>query len=513
MVSFVQTLYQTLYSGDGKATWVERVIARIKENSWVAAAVALGAGVLALVKYAEAIKELVGPLFTNRAEAARRTLAGLHLEFTTDAFVQSAEKGDRHAVKAFLAAGIDPNKRDRGHDNALSHAVRIGDVHMVRALLRAGADMSVKDRDEWTALDRAVEGIDEIMRLLLKRDPSAELLDHAFVMAAKYGNKEMLALLKEHGANVEKVGSKAITDAARFCRTPEQSCENVTYLLTLRIDPNSRDKDGRTALHEAASNSQLVRVLLENGADVHAKVNDDDHFGGSTPLLIASGRGCLEAVEVLLDAGSDIRVQNKRGETALIVTLQASNEQTVEAEIVDVLLRAGADVNAKDHHGMTALMCASQDRRIAIVQNLLNNLADVNAQNNEGFTVLMMSSSGIQEETVKFLLEHGANINLANDEGQTALMLAVEHRNGLDTVEILLDKNADVNASDATGKTALMYAAENGRPQMIRALLEYGAQVDKRERDGRTALQIAEEHSDAKLKREMVRVLNAAGAK
>jgi len=511
--TLAQTLTQTSYPPDGKGTLVERTIAHIRENPWVAAAVALGTTVIALVRYAEAIKKLVGPLFTNRAEAARVTLARLSLEFTSDAFVQSAERGDRHAVEAFLAAGIDPNKRDRRDNTALSHPVRRGDVPMVRALLKAGADMSTKDSNRWTALDCAVVGGKPVMDLLLTKVPKAELVDHAFVTAAMYGNGEILKLLVEHGANVKEVGSKALTEAARFC-PEDKRCENLTYLLQLGVDPNFRDKEGFTPLHGAAltNSTGSLRVLLDHGADVNARVDHQDDLGDSTALLIAAGQGMREAVEILLNAGSDVRARNKHGQTALIKAIRAPHAELENAGIVDVLLQTGADINAMDDAGRTALIWAAETDKLSIVHNLLNRGADVNVQDNEGYTALMALSSRQEPEIAKILLDRGADINVGDRDGQTALMFAAKWGRP-SIVQLLLDNKADVNACDATGKTPLMCAAENGNSRTIRTLLERGAHVNKKERDGRTALQFAEDYSDAYRKAEMVRVLKAAGAK
>jgi len=510
----MQALAQASHATGGKGTWVERMIAHIRENPWVAAAIALATSIVAVVGYAEKIKDLLAPLFINRKEAARVTLARLSLEFTSDAFVQSAERADIHAVEAFLEAGIDCNRRNRAGDNALSFAVRRGDTRMVRALLKAGADISTKDRELWTALDRAVVGGKGVMDLLLATDPKPELIDSGFVHAAMYGTTEMLRGLAKHGANVKQVGPKALTMAARFCREEKRQCENIAYLLERGIDPNSRDEEGCTPLHSVAlyGAPSSLRVLLDHGADVNARVGHQYYLGGSTALLIAAGQGSREAVEILLARGAEIGVRDKHGSTAMILAIRASHEEQVDAEIVEVLLRAGAVIDARDDAGRTALVWAVQTGRLLIMRNLLDLEADVNLHDNQGCTALMASSSE-KPEMAKILLERGADIKAADHEGRTALMFAAEWGR-LAIVQLFLDNRADVNACDATGKTALMYAAERGNPNTIRVLLERGAQVNKKERDGRTALQFAEDYdSDGKIKAEMVRVLTAAGAK
>ncbi len=242
---------QTLAPTD-KGTWLTRMIAQIRENPWVVGVIAIAGVVLAVARFAKEIKELFRFLFSNSKEAARLKLARLSLDYTADSFVQSAQRGDIHAVEAYLAAGIDPNQRNHLDYTALRHAVERSDTRMVRSLLRAGADVAVINQSR-TALDCGVDGSAEVMRLLLAKAPRADIVDSAFVTAAAYGNTEILSLLKEYGANVTKVGQQALTLAARLCHDPERLCKNVSYLLELGIDPNSRDEDGYTPLHGAVS--------------------------------------------------------------------------------------------------------------------------------------------------------------------------------------------------------------------------------------------------------------------
>jgi len=82
--------------------------------------------------------------------------------------------------------------------------------------------------------------------------------------------------------------------------------EVVKLLLEHGADPNVKNRDGKTPLHNAASEGHLevVKLLLERGADPNVK--DDD---GNTPLHNAAWRGHLEVVKLLLEHGADPNVQ------------------------------------------------------------------------------------------------------------------------------------------------------------------------------------------------------------
>ena len=77
-----------------------------------------------------------------------------------------------------------------------------------------------------------------------------------------------------------------------------------------------RDKYANTALHLASSRGHLdiVRLLLTEGADITIADND-----GMTALHWASSRGHLDIVRLLLTEGADITIADNNGRTALIL--------------------------------------------------------------------------------------------------------------------------------------------------------------------------------------------------
>uniref|UniRef100_A0A3Q1ENE4 Ankyrin repeat domain 53 n=1 Tax=Acanthochromis polyacanthus TaxID=80966 RepID=A0A3Q1ENE4_9TELE len=76
---------------------------------------------------------------------------------------------------------------------------------------------------------------------------------------------------------------------------------------------NSRDSKGRLPLHmvltsKSSDTSACLRYLVEHKADVNA-TNDS----GQTPLHLAASEGLLDCVEILVEAGADVLVQDNIG--------------------------------------------------------------------------------------------------------------------------------------------------------------------------------------------------------
>jgi uncharacterized protein len=144
----------------------------------------------------------------------------------------------------------------------------------------------------------------------------------------------------------------------------------VRDLLNQKEDVNKAQGDGMTALHWAASNDDLemVQLLLNAGANVKAETR----LGAVTPLFMACKSGNASIIEALLKAGASASAPDAHGTTPLMMAAAAGG-----AEAVKVLLEHGADANAKEtSHGQTALMFAAAFNRGAAIKVLMAHGAD-----------------------------------------------------------------------------------------------------------------------------------------
>lgn len=282
-----------------KSTRVSAIIQQIKNHPTVIALIFFGTVVISLSTFTDAAKHLIGVITPDPGyspETARTELIRLSLPYTADAFIEAARQGDMHAVKVFLAAGMDPNATN-GTTDALTEAVPAGHIEIVRALVAAKARISWLDLSNAKEMERA-----DMLRVLFDGGPDAEVMRYAFLDAATNGLRDDLRVLLEKGVDVNVVGREALWSASgsrvkgqqwlsEGAVTDTEKNEKVVFLLERGVDVNAKNEDGYTPLHFAAQSGSpsTVHTLLTRGAEVNAALTGDHNSRtpGWTPLMLA----------------------------------------------------------------------------------------------------------------------------------------------------------------------------------------------------------------------------------
>ena len=154
---------------------------------------------------------------------ARKELGPLNIQYSPEAFVESAANGDMLAVTLFLEAGMDVNEKHGGSGmTALIAAASKGRIKVVRTLLEKGADVNAKDNEGKTALMRAAEGDQiEITQVLI--EVKAELVGTALYISYSIENAsgKAWALTAIAGALAEAGNFDRALDVAQTIEEPD----------------------------------------------------------------------------------------------------------------------------------------------------------------------------------------------------------------------------------------------------------------------------------------------------
>ena len=301
-------------------------------------------------------------------------------------------------------------------------------------------------------------------------------------------------LLSWGGVSILCVGSLSAAGDLRLIEAVKaNNLELVRALVKARVDVNTPQADGATALHWAAHRDDLAAadILIRAGAGANT-ANDL----GVTPIHLACTNRSVAMVETLLKAGANPNATLLRGQTVLMECARTGDVRAVTA-----LLAAGAQVNAKESvNDQTALMWAVAQRHPRVVEALIEIGADIRARSRTysqnvqtgnragggevssvfrgGSTPLLFAARVGDVESATLLLAAGADVNDRLPDGATALVVAAHSGHG-QLGAFLLDKGADPNTTDV-GYTALHAAVDRSDLALVRALLAHGANPDIR---------------------------------
>jgi ankyrin repeat protein len=268
---------------------------------------------------------------------------------------------------------------------------------------------------------------------------------------AIYGAALLLSAVSVHAAPTRA----PLADAAE-----RMDRARIRALLKQRVDVNTPQIDGMTALHWAAyqDDLEIVELLVRAGADTKAA-----NRYGVTPLSLACTNGNGAMVELLLEARADANAPLPGGETPLMTAARTGTLAAVKA-----LLAHGAKVDSKDdRRGQTALMWAAAEGQASVVQALIDADADFRTRVPSGLTPLLFAVREGRIDVVRVLLKAGAAVNETipvegrrrgyggrlPPAGASPLLLAVENAH-YELASLLLEAGANPNA-DQPGYTVL----------------------------------------------------------
>ena len=218
----------------------------------------------------------------------------------------------------------------------LTEALKLRDIAKVRSLLAAGADVNEKVRGDYPLNIAAVYGPAEIVAVLLDAGADIEKPGrdglHPLHNAVTMGHRDIVALLLQKGAVVGAKDKNGRTSLNYFAATAGSDIEIARMLLAAGADPDIEDVDQWTALNYVArytGNVELGKLLIAAHADVNHR---KDH--GESPVGTATFHMHYEFAKMLIAAGADVDLADKDGKTPLFYLNDVAMRQ--------LLIEAGA---------------------------------------------------------------------------------------------------------------------------------------------------------------------------
>ena len=316
-------------------------------------------------------------------------------------------------VQQLLDAGADPNAIGGKHFTALQAACYAGHLGIVNLLLERGADLHAS--------------YEEIEYPWLKHDALRKAIDSA--------HSAIVKRLLDQGADAKGSSTKSKT----------------------------------SALHRAAkTNKDIVRFLIDKGAEVNVQTTWGDTPDGETPIFLAVKEDKLDIVKLLLQHGADVNLRC-RGTTSVLEL--SVTDQPLETTMT--LLEAGADmesINATVQRIFTADSWWSLEQWYPKKAQTLQSLLDHGANVNGGTAV--NRDSAVEELKTR----NRYPPKYYTKDMNPLLVAASQTGDNVEPVEMLVHAGADLSKY---GQDALWLAIRSDFRRIVRYLLDQGVQPEE----------------------------------
>lgn len=207
---------------------------------------------------------------------------------------------------------------------------------------------------------------------------------------------------------------------------------NALYLST--TDKSLRVTNMRDELLNACRNGD-IKTVVKVIDSTYIEYKDDN---GDTALTLASSKGHLEIVKMLLKKGANLNHQNRLGDTALKLSFMSPVKG--RANMYNLLLEEGADMELQDDYGTTALITATYNSDVKAIEVLIGKGAKIDHQDQFGDTALIIACNFRVEPIILLFYEKGASMTIKNNKGKSALDFLSEIENLSDKLQSLKEK-------------------------------------------------------------------------
>ncbi|KAL8579599.1 hypothetical protein ACOMHN_025552 [Nucella lapillus] len=393
---------------------------------------------------------------------------------------RAIDNGHYHVAKMCLEKRAEVNRPRKHYMYPLHLAAMSGDVRIAKLLMNHSARIDVVNDEQATALHKAAAlNHTDMVKFLVDRGARINRRDKdnytPLLLAATYGHVGTVELLLQKGADfcaVDKYDKTPIYLAAE---------ENKMLVLEVRLvggegrgmgggglEGGDRGEKGadfcavdkyKTPIYLAAEeNKILVLEKLLSYPQVRKLINVSDQYD-NTPLHIASQKGYLDILKVLLRHEANTTCKNEEEQTPIHLAAKFGRTNIVR----EFVKRDKSTLNDEDEDSNTALHLAAEYGHNKVADILLELGADVSARNYNQWTPLDLAASKGWTKTCSVLLNNDAHVDPTDKNKTTPLHLASRYGHAR-VVELLLDWGADVAFEDNEGNNCLDLAIEYSHP-------------------------------------------------
>ena len=338
--------------------------------------------------------------------------------------------------------GCDPLRANSSGKTSFHIAIELGHISVARYLLSLGIPLppdillATLDPGEWKTAEMIYLLAENGADIHSARTKTGDTMFH--ITLQSFDEDEILVIAKllvdSYGCDPRVTGANSFGKTSIHIAIERGHISVVRYLLSLGV---ALPPDIFVTLDTWSRwTAGMVRLLLENGADVHAHTETGDSVFHLALHSYTKEHEALEIAKILVGYGCNPCETNSSGKTSLHSAIEWGHISVAQYLLSlrvplppDVLLTSGMQ----------------NDMRVVpqleVFRFLVKNGANVLARNTLGDSVLHVVLETLPAQrvydrpelgvkTIEFLVAHGCDPFEANSRGETPLRIAVKHRLG-----------------------------------------------------------------------------------
>ncbi|XP_044005941.1 putative ankyrin repeat protein RF_0381 [Aphidius gifuensis] len=312
-------------------------------------------------------------------------------------------------------------------------------------------------------------------------------------LACKKSSSEIVKLLIDYGADVNYV-DPSLQERYTCLHMAVESQDKCKIQLLVNEGSfiNATAENNITPLHIAAKKrynnlyphdkNNLLKILLENGADVNAQTNDK-----KTALYFAAQAGHLSAVQTILEHHPDKNIESDSSSVGVAISCDHTNEMkasyfTSQAQHMDMLNDYGLSKLVKNIRSNINSHYANMSCDHSIIVNLLIDYGLTLEPQHKYYKMFIFAAASIGHLKIieNFLTSDSCDVNLSVDpssKNSTRILHTSIINNHTDISVLLIKHGADVNVKDKNNKSPVYYAVTNNNTEITKKLVAYHAEV------------------------------------
>lgn len=393
-----------------------------------------------------------------------------------------------NCIQYFAATGVDINVQDKSGATALCVAASHKATEAADMLLDCNADVNLSAGLDELPLSYIIQhysrasGYPQLLRRVVCR--GADLNS----TRVKYFGREGVTTPLAWAAEIPMYTFELRDNAGKIQRLDDWMQRKISASVFDNVADYLQQVDLFTAEEFLdAYNQSLIKLLLDNGADIDGAVADTLSEGRPRTALehacfrvsVGSTSHVFWNAAFLLHGGADGTLNTETGRSALDWLLRAWLE-------MEDYLPSPVSWGRQFYWDALGVLLLKKSPASAYINNPIPS---------EALKTRLHSIADFgtyRRGKAKLLLDHGAEVNCRDLYGRSPIHYLVPgisdlgHQEAVDILDMFIAHGADLGAQDSLGKTPMHH---NSSVDVFRVLLNHGADLEVRDSKGNTPLQ------------------------